>query len=63
MKEVSKNFASYLQEFKFSTLKIPVVLNVYARLYRESDIIKNLTEQITYPVKWGGQHSLYSELW
>lgn len=52
MEESSKEFGRFLEGFQFSNLEIPVISNVTARPYAQEDIKKNLTLQITHPVKW-----------
>jgi trans-AT polyketide synthase/acyltransferase/oxidoreductase domain-containing protein len=52
MEEAKRQFEVFLSSYEFSTLKISVISNVYARPYQQTDIKRNLTEQITHPVKW-----------
>ena len=53
MEEAKRKFEIFLNDFNFSgKLAIPVISNVHARPYKESDIKQNLIEQITHPVKW-----------
>lgn len=52
MTEAKREFEVFLDEFGFGELTIPVISNVYARPYKQSDIKKNLIEQITCPVQW-----------
>lgn len=52
MEEAKTEFDVFLHAFKFSELTIPVISNVHARPYKQSDIKQNLVEQITHPVKW-----------
>jgi malonyl CoA-acyl carrier protein transacylase len=52
MEEAKKEFEVFLNAFQFSELTIPVISNVHARPYKQSDIKQNLIEQITHPVKW-----------
>lgn len=52
MAEASENFSEYLDKFSFSDLKIPVIANVSARPYKNSEIKKNMIEQIRSSVKW-----------
>ncbi len=52
MIESSKSFEEYLEGFTFSDIKIPVISNMYARPYKNSQIKKNLIEQISGSVKW-----------
>ena len=52
MSEAKRQFEEFLDSITFSEITIPVISNVYARPYRQSDIRKNLAEHFTYPVKW-----------
>ncbi len=52
MKESQEEFTVFLNDFTFSNLTIPVISNVHARPYKQSDVKNNLIEQITHPVKW-----------
>lgn len=52
MEDVKKQFEAYLDPVQFSELSIPVISNVHARPYRQSDIKQMLIQQITHPVKW-----------
>ena len=52
MEEAKKEFAIFLNNFEFLNLTIPVISNVYARPYQQSQIKQNLIKQITHPVKW-----------
>jgi len=52
MEVARKEFEIFIQTFKFSELTIPVISNVYARPYKQSDIKQNLVKQIVHPVKW-----------
>ncbi len=52
MDESKKSFETFLMDFKLSAPQIPVISNLHARPYKESDIKRNLIEQITSPVKW-----------
>jgi malonyl CoA-acyl carrier protein transacylase len=51
--EASKaEFEKYFKKFKFSDLKIPVISNVSAKPYRNTDVMENLANQITSSVRW-----------
>lgn len=51
--EFSKvQFEQFLEGFSFSKLQIPVISNVTARPYIQSEIAENLAKQITYSIKW-----------
>ncbi|MBP2630245.1 MAG: malonyl CoA-acyl carrier protein transacylase [Firmicutes bacterium] len=52
MEEAKREFEVFINSFKFSQLEIPIISNVHARPYKQSDIKQNLIEQITHPVKW-----------
>ncbi|BBB93461.1 MAG TPA: ACP S-malonyltransferase [Methylomusa anaerophila] len=52
MEEAKREFTAFINSFAFSRLTIPVISNVHARPYQESEIAQNLIEQITHPVKW-----------
>jgi malonyl CoA-acyl carrier protein transacylase len=52
MEGSKREFAVFLDAFTFSELAIPVISNVHARPYKQSDISQNLINQITNPVKW-----------
>lgn len=52
MAAARKEFEQFLTSVAISELVIPVISNVYARPYKQTDIKKNLVEQITNPVKW-----------
>ena len=52
MKEAKREFEVFLKMFEFSELSIPVISNVHARPYKQSDIKQNLIGQITHSVKW-----------
>lgn len=52
MQSSKEEFCTYLQTFEFAALQIPVISNVSARPYQNADVITNLSNQITSPVKW-----------
>lgn len=52
MEDARKEFEVFITPFEFNDLEIPVISNVYAKPYQTSDIKRNLTEQISSPVKW-----------
>ncbi|HBV98901.1 MAG: malonyl CoA-acyl carrier protein transacylase [Peptococcaceae bacterium BICA1-7] len=52
MTDLKSEFREYLEQFVFSDLTIPVISNVTARPYRQEDVIRNLTDQISRPVRW-----------
>lgn len=54
MQASQEDFNTFLKEFQFAPPKIPVIANCTARPYQASDtdIKKNLSEQITSPVRW-----------
>jgi len=52
MEPAAKEFSAFLKEFHFEALKIPVISNVTARPYKNSEIAKLLSQQISGSVKW-----------
>jgi malonyl CoA-acyl carrier protein transacylase len=52
MQSSKEEFCTYLKNFKFADLQIPVISNVSAKPYQNADVINNLSNQITSPVKW-----------
>ena len=52
MAPAKAEFETYLRQFTFSELNLPVISNVYAEPYKQDTIAQYLAEQITSPVKW-----------
>ncbi|QKH04697.1 ACP S-malonyltransferase (plasmid) [Bacillus cereus] len=52
METSREEFAAFLKNFTFQSLKIPVISNITARPYRNEDVHKNLVNQITSSVNW-----------
>lgn len=52
METVRREFEAYLDSLEFSELKIPVISNLQARPYRQTELKRNLAEQISHPVRW-----------
>lgn len=52
MREAQEQFESFLKEFEFSSLKIPVISNVHAQPYPQTEIAWNLAQQMTHSVNW-----------
>ncbi len=52
MKESAAEFAAYVRTVGFGEIRVPVISNVYARPYVQSDIAATLGLQIDHPVKW-----------
>lgn len=52
MSAAEQEFATFLQQFSFSSPTIPVIANINAKPYAASDIQTNLTKQITHSVQW-----------
>ncbi|SOD64269.1 malonyl CoA-acyl carrier protein transacylase [Streptomyces zhaozhouensis] len=52
MAEASQAFSRHVGEFGFTELRTPVVSNLRARPYRNGEIARVLSWQITSPVKW-----------
>ncbi|MDR4499468.1 MAG: ACP S-malonyltransferase [Candidatus Scalindua sp.] len=52
MNDAKREFALFLEEFKFSDITIPVISNIHARPYKQLSLKENLREQITHSVRW-----------
>lgn len=52
MQPAAEKFALFLDDFEFQSLKIPVIANVTARPYQDTEIAANLSQQIASSVKW-----------
>lgn len=52
MTPAAEAFAGFLESFSFSPPAFPVIANVSARPYGESEIAANLSGQINGPVRW-----------
>ena len=52
MRDAQQEFERFLKEVKFAELKIPIISNVHAQPYKQTEIVANLAEQITHPVNW-----------
>lgn len=52
MRPIQKEFEEFLKEIRFSELKIPLIANIHARPYLQSDIISNLATQLSQSVQW-----------
>ncbi|GBF33011.1 malonyl CoA-acyl carrier protein transacylase [Desulfocucumis palustris] len=52
MTEAKKEYEKFTKNLEFYELNIPVISNVYARPYKQSDIKQNLVQQIICPVRW-----------
>lgn len=52
MQAAKDEFETYLKQFEFGKLNIPVISNVHARPYRQNQIITNLADQLRFSVKW-----------
>lgn len=52
MNDAGAEFAAFLTGFQYSPLTVPVISNVHARPYGPSELIENLVQQITRPVRW-----------
>ncbi|HEY1164927.1 MAG TPA: ACP S-malonyltransferase [Chitinophaga sp.] len=52
MKTAAAEFGAFARSFTFSPLQLPVISNVSARPYAQSDIASMLEQQICSPVKW-----------
>jgi len=45
-------FEGFLQTFEFFDPQIPVISNVKAEPYERTQVVRNLADQITSPVRW-----------
>lgn len=52
MREMVNEYALFLTQFNFNPLKTPVIANVSARPYENSEITFNLKEQLCNSVQW-----------
>jgi len=52
MQSSKATFEEFLKSFTFEELAIPVISNIHARPYKQSEIGRNLADQITHSVKW-----------
>jgi malonyl CoA-acyl carrier protein transacylase len=52
MKPIKEMFANYIKQIEFAELKLPVIANVTARIYNNSEIVETIINQIDHPVKW-----------
>jgi trans-AT polyketide synthase/acyltransferase/oxidoreductase domain-containing protein len=52
MADARDKFKEYAGKFPFGEITIPIIANVTARPYQPGEILNNIVEQITTPVKW-----------
>ena len=52
MQAAQAQFQTFLRQFSFSPPTIPILSNYTAQPYLSTDTHKNLTQQITHPVRW-----------
>ncbi len=52
MRPVVVEFEKFLKAFPYNAPRIPVIANCNATLYREDNIVANLTDQLCSSVKW-----------
>ncbi len=52
MRPAQNEFEQFLKGFEFSALKRPLISNVHARPYKQTEIRANLAEQMTHSVNW-----------
>lgn len=52
MRSAVDEYEAYLNEFTFNALNIPVIANISAEPYEESQIVFNLKEQLCGSVRW-----------
>ncbi len=49
---VGEEFRAYLANIPLSPLNKPVIANVTAQPYRDADVVKNIVDQLSKPVRW-----------
>lgn len=52
MQVIQDSFNRFLTQFTFQTPCIEVIANINARPYTSENIVDNLTQQLTHPVRW-----------
>ena len=52
MSDARAEFTEFIKQFSFSDLQIPVISNVTAQPYEQSELSSNLAKQITHSVRW-----------
>jgi malonyl CoA-acyl carrier protein transacylase len=52
LKPLQQEFEKYLHDFSYNAPKIAVIGNYKAELYKEDEIISNLSQQLVNPVLW-----------
>ncbi|GAX59888.1 (acyl-carrier-protein) S-malonyltransferase [Candidatus Scalindua japonica] len=52
MLDAQDEFADFLKNFAFQPVEIPVIANYTAAPYQNSEIVDNMTQQISNPVRW-----------
>ena len=52
MTDISAQYHDFIKTLSFNHINIPIVSNVTARLYKQSEITKLLTQQIVSSVQW-----------
>lgn len=52
MRSAQDQFEQFLKEFSYASPTIPIIANCTARPYLATEVQKNLTQQITQPVRW-----------
>lgn len=52
MAEAKKKFKKFAGKFQYGEITIPIIANVTARPYQPGEVIDNMIEQITTPVRW-----------
>ncbi len=60
MLEAKEEFSRFIETFHFKPLSIPVISNVTARPYEQTELKKTLTGQITGSVNWTRQHPFFN---
>ena len=52
MRPAQEEFENFLKTVEFSQLSIPIIGNVHAKPYKQTEIANNLAKQITHSVNW-----------
>ena len=52
MRAACDEFSEFLKTFQFSSPVIPVIANIDARPYQRDRAVRNLSDQLTHPVRW-----------
>ncbi len=52
MSPAQGQFETFLRDFQFNLPSLPIIANYTAKPYKTTETSNNLTQQITYPVRW-----------